>query len=35
MIIVLLLPHEEHTVPTGELEHVPEYGPSGIQAPEL
>ena len=34
MVIVLLLPHEEHVV-SAELEHVPEYGPSGIQAPEL
>jgi MFS transporter, ACS family, tartrate transporter len=35
MIIVLLLPHEEHVAASAELEHTPEYGPSGIQAPEL
>jgi len=35
MVIVLLLPHEEHVVSAAELEHVPEYGPSGMQAPEL
>ena len=34
MIIVILLPHEEH-VATAEMEHLPEYGEHGIQAPEL
>ena len=34
MIIVILLPHEEH-VAAAEMEHLPEYGEHGIQAPEL
>jgi len=35
MIIVLLLPHEEHVAPSPELERTPEFGPSGLRAPEL
>jgi sugar phosphate permease len=35
MVVVLLLPHEEHASPVPELERTPEYGPSGLQAPEL
>jgi ACS family tartrate transporter-like MFS transporter len=35
MVIVLLLPHEEHVGPAPELERLPEFGPSGLQAPEL
>ena len=35
MVIVLLLPHETHLERVPELEHVPEYGRSGLQAPEL
>jgi MFS transporter, ACS family, tartrate transporter len=35
MVIVLLLPHEEHVVTAPELERLPEFGPAGVQAPEL
>jgi sugar phosphate permease len=35
MVIVLMLPHEEHLERAPELERTPEFGPSGLQAPEL
>ncbi|MBV8094279.1 MAG: MFS transporter [Acetobacteraceae bacterium] len=35
MVIVLLLPHESHLERAPEEEHAHEYGPSGIEAPEL
>jgi MFS family permease len=35
MVIVLLLPHEEHVALAPELERTPEFGRSGLQAPEL
>jgi hypothetical protein len=35
MVIVLLLPHEEHVATAPELERLPEFGPAGVQAPEL
>jgi MFS transporter, ACS family, tartrate transporter len=35
MVIVLLLPHETHLERAPELERLPEFGPSGLQAPEL
>jgi len=35
MVIVLLLPHEEHLEQVTEADRAPEFGPSGLQAPEL